>query len=109
MDGHRNARLVPRRMGRDDGRNDVSVGFTDGRLVLPYDQGAVRDFSTPLCAGLSRDVGCRRSTRLCHRIRRRSNRGRRALVESRRTLGRGCNVIGRRRVRTDTAQGRLSG
>ena len=41
LDRSRNARLVPRRLGRDDGRDDVPVGRADGRAVLAHDQGAV--------------------------------------------------------------------
>ena len=37
--GH--AGLVPRGLGRDDGRDDVPVGRADGRAVLPDDQAAV--------------------------------------------------------------------
>ena len=33
--------LVPRRLGRDDGGDDVPVGRPDGGAVLPHDQGAL--------------------------------------------------------------------
>ena len=36
--GSRDARLVPRRLGRDDGGDDVPVGRADGRAVLAHDQ-----------------------------------------------------------------------
>ena len=38
VDRARYARLVPRRLGRDDGRDDVSVGRADGRAVLAHDK-----------------------------------------------------------------------
>ena len=38
----RDARLVPRRLGRDDGRDDVPVGRADGRAVLAHDQRRAR-------------------------------------------------------------------
>ena len=40
MDGSRHARLVPRRLGRDDGGDDVPVGRADGRALLAHDAGA---------------------------------------------------------------------
>ena len=35
-------RLVPRRLGRDDGRDDVPVGRADGRALLAHDQERLR-------------------------------------------------------------------
>ena len=37
VDRARDARLVPRRLGRDDGRDDVPVGRADGRAVRAHD------------------------------------------------------------------------
>ena len=42
VDRPRDVRLVPRRLGRDDGRDDVPVGRADGRAVLPHDRGSAR-------------------------------------------------------------------
>ena len=41
VDGAGDARLVRRRVGRDDGGDDVSVGGADGRALLEHDQEAV--------------------------------------------------------------------
>ena len=38
LDRSRDARLVPRRLGRDDGGDDVPVGRADGRAVLAHDE-----------------------------------------------------------------------
>ena len=42
VDRPRHARLVPRRLGRDDGRDDVPVGRADGRALLADDAGSGR-------------------------------------------------------------------
>ena len=41
MDEPRRARLVRRRLGRDDGRDDVPVGRADGRALLADDAAAL--------------------------------------------------------------------
>ena len=40
VDEPRRARLVRRRLGRDDGGDDVPVGLADGRALLPDDAGS---------------------------------------------------------------------
>ena len=64
LDGSRHARLVPRRLGRDDGGDDVPVGRADGRAVLAHDAGAIAARAAALHRRLSRHVGGRRSARL---------------------------------------------
>ena len=41
VDRPRHARLVPRRLGRDDGGDDVPVGRADGRALLAHDPEAL--------------------------------------------------------------------
>ena len=54
MDRSRNAGLVRRRLGRDDGGDDVPVGRPDGRPVLAHDQAALRALAAAVRGGLSR-------------------------------------------------------
>ena len=42
LDRARHARLVPRRVGRDDGRDDVPVARADGRAVLADDEDRIQ-------------------------------------------------------------------
>ena len=61
----RDARLVPRRLGRDDGGDDVPVGRADGRALLAHDQERARRLAPLLFTGrLPADVGRRRSARV---------------------------------------------
>ena len=55
----RHARLVPRRLGRDDGRDDVPVGRADGRAVRADDAGALtlRPRSSPAATCWSGRLG----------------------------------------------------
>ena len=48
VDGARDARLVPRRLGRDDGRDDVPVGGSDGRALLADDTDAFAAEAAPV-------------------------------------------------------------
>ena len=48
VDRPRAAGLVPRGLGRDDGRDDVPVGRADGRAVLAHDQAAISALAAAL-------------------------------------------------------------
>ena len=66
VDRARNARLVPRRVGRDDGRDDVPVTRADGRALLAHDE-ATAGRAAAVHRRLPRDVGRRRRGRVRHR------------------------------------------
>ena len=51
VDRSRHARLVPRRLGRDDGGDDVPVGRADGRAVLAHDAAALVGWPLLFAAG----------------------------------------------------------
>ena len=102
VDRPRHARLVPRRVGRDDGRDDVPVARADGRAVLADDEGP--DRPAAVHRRLPRDLG-------------RSGRGWRSRSPGPRgdvlawdRAGRwiaGATLLGRGRLRAHAAQGRL--
>ena len=64
VDRSRLVRLVPRRLGRDDGGDDVPVGRADGRAVLAHDAATIAAVAAALRGGLSPHVGGRRSRRV---------------------------------------------
>ena len=57
VDRSRDARLVPRRLGRDDGRDDVSLGRADDCAVFAHDQTAVTALAAAIRGGLPPHVG----------------------------------------------------
>ena len=107
MDGSRNARLVRRRMGRDDGGDDVSVRGADGRALLAHDKEPLASRTASFHVRLSRRVDERRSACLRARDHRRTHLGRRARMGSRRSLGRRGDPDRCRCLRVDAAQRRL--
>ena len=56
LDRSGRAGLVHRRVGRDDGRDDVAVDCADGGALCAHDQGAISAFGAAVRGGLSRDV-----------------------------------------------------
>ena len=64
VDEPRRARLVRRRLGRDDGGDDVPVGRADGRALLADDAAALAGARPRLRRRLPLDLGARRARRL---------------------------------------------
>ena len=64
--GHRarHARLVPRRLGRDDGGDDVPVGGADGRALRAHDQAPLAGRAARLRGRLPADLDGGRPARL---------------------------------------------
>ena len=71
LDGSRDARLVRRRLGRDDGGDDVPVGGANGCALLADDEDPVSDCAASLHHRLSHRLDERRRARLRGRVRRR--------------------------------------
>ena len=75
-------RLVPRRLGRDDGRDDVPVGRADGRAVLAHDQATVAAVAAAVHRRLPRHLGGGGRARVRVRAAVSADRRRRARVGS---------------------------
>ena len=103
------ARLVPRRLGRDDGGDDVPVGRADGRALLAHDAASARRCAAALRGRLPRSTWARAG--LAAFARRRGRRRASPATSSRwDRAGRwvaGATLARRGRLRADAAQGRL--
>ena len=100
-------RLVPRRLGRDDGGDDVPVGRPDRGAVLPHDQDPASAGAGRVHRGLSPHLGRRGCRRLDDRPRHQPSGRRRPGLGQRRTVARRGHRDRRGGLRAHPAERRL--